>query len=127
MRRAWIGYVLGGLVLSACGADADAPSGDDEDEELLGQDPDPCIDRDEDGYGFECAKGPDCDDADDTIFEGCICPFAKEGCGCDPTAEPVMCELPKSAVINGRLCKTGMQYCRDGVWTACEGIAVFQN
>jgi hypothetical protein len=30
-----------------------------------------CIDVDRDGYGRECAKGPDCDDSDDSLHDQC--------------------------------------------------------
>ena len=31
--------------------------------------------------------------------------------------------VPESSL----LCKTGLRYCRDGMWTRCEGIAAFQK
>lgn len=82
------GYVpdgAGGCVPDSC-EDLDGDSYDGYDEALcpLGTDrcdDDPtnwsvggcanCVDADGDGYGTTCDQGPDCDDADDTIWEGC--------------------------------------------------------
>jgi len=82
------GYVpdpAGGCVLSSCeDLDGDGYDGSDDATCPLGTDEcddDPmnwsvggcanCVDADGDGYGNACDQGPDCDDADDTIWEGC--------------------------------------------------------
>jgi hypothetical protein len=87
-----------------------------------------CIDSDGDGHGFQCELGEDCDDADSTLFEGCdACARASEGCECEANAAPVECTLPKQLSSAGMLlCKTGTRYCRDGAWSACEGIKSFE-
>lgn len=85
-----------------------------------------CIDKDGDGFGEGCAEGPDCDDEDDTTFETCgVCLDTREGCACEPGTKPVECIIEEPGVP-AHLCKTGLRSCRDGVWTACEGFALFQ-
>lgn len=116
------------LLTLACGSDRGAT---DEPGDALGDgrtvDEPRCLDADGDGFGVDCADGPDCDDADDTVFEDCsACSKPDEGCPCAAGDEPVMCELdpvqvPKETV----LCKDGMRYCRDGAWTGCMGVATF--
>jgi hypothetical protein len=120
-------------LLLGCGGDTDSgdgkgttdgPSLGDGD----GDDGPACVDTDGDGYGVDCDSGPDCDDNDDTIFEGCgSCTEVREGCACE-AAEAVDCKIPTSEVRDGVLfCKTGKRYCRDGLWTACIGIAGFAD
>ncbi|MDB4990509.1 MAG: internalin [Myxococcaceae bacterium] len=86
-----------------------------------------CIDQDGDGYGFQCAPGLDCDDANPQIHVGCPqCAKANEGCACVAGAAPVDCTLsPELTPAGGLLCKEGTHYCRDGHWSACEGISSF--
>lgn len=113
----------------ACG-DGDAQPPNDprrSESEADGSDSKKCIDADGDGFGRRCDEGPDCDDDDDTVFEGCATCFAeKEGCGCELDALPVECELSaEEAAKSSPLCKTGTRYCRDGRWTGCVGIASF--
>ena len=88
---------------------------------------DVCVDSDGDGFGFQCSAGDDCDDMDGTIHEGCVaCTRASEGCACEADAVPVDCTLPKELTPSGTLlCKSGTRYCRDGMWSACEGIKSF--
>ncbi len=87
-----------------------------------------CIDMDQDGYGFQCSRGPDCNDNDSSIHENCEpCALPEEGCGCDPEAPPVECKLPlELSGMGSLLCKVGTQYCRDGAWSGCEGVVEFQ-
>jgi hypothetical protein len=125
-----------GVLLAAvlgCGGNADeGDSRDDGHGPVLGDgdgDQGPvCQDADGDGYGVDCAPGPDCDDADDTVFESCgSCTEVAEGCSCD-ASEPIDCKVPTSTVRDGVLfCKTGKRYCRDGLWTACIGIVQFAD
>ena len=89
---------------------------------------DVCIDSDEDGYGFQCSAGPDCDDGDPEQHDRCevSCRAPRAGCACDATAAPVDCELPYELTSTGALlCNTGTRYCRDGSWTQCEGVKSF--
>lgn len=124
---AWFGCWL--LALSACGSDAAPSDSDDGGDDLLPTGP-VCVDSDMDGYGKNCEAGPDCDDADDTIFEDCAtsCDAVREGCACAEDAAPVECKIPSSEVSSSNLlCKTGKRYCRDGVWTACLGVAGYSK
>lgn len=87
-----------------------------------------CIDVDGDGYGFQCAGGSDCDDNDRTVHTSCgACGSPSEGCACEPGTAAVDCTLPYSVTASGSLlCRNGTRYCRDGKWTACEGLASFE-
>jgi hypothetical protein len=89
---------------------------------------DVCIDTDGDGYGFQCALGVDCDDEAADVHEDCAssCNKPAEGCSCDETSKPRDCTLPYELSSEGDLlCSTGTRYCRDGAWSACEGIKTF--
>jgi hypothetical protein len=117
-------------LLLGCGDDG-SEKGDDPGTSLGGDgdgDAPTCVDLDGDGFGANCADGADCDDFDDTIFEGCdTCNTVREGCGCEDEA-PVECKIPTGEVVDGvLLCKTGMRYCRDGAWTACIGVVSFSE
>jgi hypothetical protein len=86
-----------------------------------------CEDRDGDGHGFQCAEGPDCDDTDPTIFAGCnACKKPDEGCECTANDMPLDCVASKEVVEGSLLCKTGTRYCRDGKWSGCEGLTLFE-
>jgi hypothetical protein len=45
------------------------------------------------------------------------CPRPDEGCACDPGTEALECY-----VRTEQSCGVGRRYCRDGVWTGCEGV-----
>src|SRR5687767_5156378 len=87
-----------------------------------------CIDLDQDGHGYGCASGPDCNDDDAAQYEGCAaCTADEAGCACDPASPPVTCMLPRKLETDGAmLCSVGTRYCRDAVWSECEGIRSFQ-
>ncbi len=112
----------------ACGSDAAAPAGQDVSAFSSNASATKCVDADGDGYGASCQNGSDCDDRDDTVFEDCPACFAeREGCGCEEDALPVECKLSSAQIAAGAtLCKTGVRYCRDGLWTACVGVASFE-
>jgi hypothetical protein len=116
--------MLAGALVIACG---DGSSSSDQGQALTQGESaaeSACIDRDGDGFGEGCSEGADCDDNDDTVFEQCgACLDTAEGCLCEPGTAPVTCTL--AAEPDSKLCKTGLRSCRDGVWTACEGIAQF--
>lgn len=87
-----------------------------------------CVDVDGDGYGFQCGEGDDCDDSDPELHDGCSvsCRKPAEGCPCEEGAEPVDCSLPYTLDKGGDLlCHTGTRYCRDDVWSGCEGVVTF--
>ena len=86
-----------------------------------------CIDADGDGYGLQCESGDDCNDADPMIHTGCAaCARPSEGCDCIEGSAPIACADTPEVTSSGTLiCKGGTRYCRDGTWTACEGISSF--
>ncbi|MDB4975319.1 MAG: internalin, partial [Myxococcaceae bacterium] len=86
-----------------------------------------CLDEDGDGFGFQCPAGSDCDDQNSQIHQGCAqCKRPNEGCACAADSAPVVCTLDPELTANGDLlCKGGTRYCRDGAWSACEGISSF--
>jgi hypothetical protein len=87
-----------------------------------------CVDKDHDGYGFQCVKGDDCNDDDPSEHNDCTaCTTPDEGCACAASSAPVSCSLPLSLTSSGMLlCRTGTRYCRDGTWTGCEGLTEFE-
>lgn len=87
-----------------------------------------CIDKDEDGFGFQCEAGPDCNDDDPAYNVSCpSCSRPDEGCECVADARPVDCTISVELSERGALlCKVGTRYCRDGMWGACEGITEFE-
>lgn len=87
-----------------------------------------CIDDDQDGHGFQCEQGDDCDDSDPSLQEGCrqTCRKPNEGCPCGADSRPTECAISPSLSASGSLlCGTGTRYCRDGTWSGCEGIKTF--
>src|SRR4051794_13500226 len=54
-----------------------------------------CIDQDQDGFGVECANGPDCNDQDAKQSTECGCSVAAEGCSCEANAEPRPCVISR--------------------------------
>jgi hypothetical protein len=115
---AWRGLGSLMLLLSAACADHEPP--------LTAAWNDVCVDRDGDGYGFQCAGGDDCDEDDPGVHAGCLaCAKPEQGCACDDEA-PVECRLPHALDPSGALkCRQGTRYCRDGHWSGCEGISSF--
>ena len=83
-----------------------------------------CADLDGDGYGSECAQGPDCDDSDPAVHTGCLrCATPQTGCACEEGAAPVTCFLDKTTDSQGTvMCHEGTRFCRQGVWSSCEDI-----
>lgn len=108
------------LLLAACGDDRKAAGVNATWEDV-------CIDLDGDQYGFQCADGSDCDDSDPALHAGCSkCRKPDDGCACDASQKPLDCSLPLAVDAHGALiCRTGTRYCRDGQWSACEGVATF--
>jgi hypothetical protein len=113
-------------LLLACGDDGKGAD-DNADTTLDDGQKDECVDQDGDGFGEHCSEGADCDDADDTVFEECgTCSDPSEGCECDGDSPAIECQLtPDQVVEDSLLCETGMRYCREGLWTACIGVAAF--
>ena len=116
-------------------ADGDVADGDVTDVEVSdpGDPPDipdgECVDLDEDGYGENCAAGPDCNDENPRVH-----PAAEEICGdgfdndCDGDSEEE-CPCTEGAVrpcYDGPAgtegvgsCQLGVQSCVDAAWADC--------
>ncbi|MFO0653289.1 MAG: MopE-related protein [Polyangiales bacterium] len=87
--------------------------------------PGSCVDRDGDGYGAGCARGPDCDDSAPQVTRECLqCRRPDVGCACDPAAPPVPCNLATGTTENAPdgVCHLGQRVCRHGAWSACEAF-----
>src|SRR5262245_12077586 len=84
-------------------------------------------DLDHDGYGEGCELGPDCDDDDRQIHQGCgVCARPQQGCECALGSPAVSCFLPATPGSDGELlCQEGTRYCRDGAWSGCESIHTY--
>jgi cysteine-rich repeat protein len=91
-----------------------------------------CEDNDLDGFGRgTTCRGVDCNDRDPRItnqcYEGCFYPDVREGCSCEPGAQPLPCDLNtgRSSGPEG-VCNLGQRTCapnRAGAgwsWGACE-------
>jgi len=91
---------------------------------------DVCVDLDHDGYGFECSDGDDCDDHDPTLHtdcNACAGTSATTGCACPSAGATESCVAGRSVTEAGALaCQIGTRTCRDGAWTACEGLSVVE-
>lgn len=87
-----------------------------------------CEDSDDDGYGVNCARGPDCDDTDPRRTRDCTGPEPPD-CEATPNALGCACLLgdrevcydgaPETAGVGP--CKPGVELCVEGAWGACEG------
>jgi hypothetical protein len=139
-----VGTLSCGLLIAAllgCGGDDGAgPPDDGLDLEDAGSDTGsrPCIDDDDDGFMVGCARAAsrrDCDDSDPMITDECRrCAnpnMPGEGCPCEPGTEPLTVCNPDDVreVRNGVegivVCDDGIQWCRDGAWSACEILAQY--
>ena len=88
-----------------------------------------CLDRDSDGFGPNCARGPDCDDRDPKVHSGCLhCAEPNEGCACTPGTKPAACFVDKTRSEDGGvMCHEGTRYCREGKWSGCESVFSFRS
>jgi len=120
-------HAVGALVLSlvlpaGCGEAEPVRPGVPEDPEPPAEPP-ACVDVDGDGFGVSCEDGPDCDESDPEVHEGCITCGARpqEGCACE-AAEPVECHSGAPVPDDhGRLrCLVGHRDCVEGLWTSCS-------
>jgi len=125
-----VGCWAAGLFLmgAACGddttpsADAGDATGDDGEVPADGMDDGVgdtevagCVDLDSDGHGRNCPAGPDCDDADPTVFDTCATcagEYPPPGCQCVPWIE--------AACYDGPVGTAGVGACQAGT-RPCEG------
>ncbi|MBM4396197.1 MAG: hypothetical protein FJ087_10950 [Deltaproteobacteria bacterium] len=85
--------------------------------------PPPCIDLDGDGYGRDCGKGPDCDDANPHFGEECPACGPGEitrGCPCPSGVPAVSCYEGPPETRGAGECRDGRRYCVNGFWSHCS-------
>jgi hypothetical protein len=85
-----------------------------------------CTDRDGDGFGAACLRGPDCDDTDARVTDQCrACLRPARGCPCAAASAPVPCNAATDTTADGPegICRLGQRVCRAGAWSACEAVA----
>jgi hypothetical protein len=116
-----------------------------DDPDTEGQPPptgDVCVDADHDNFGVNCVLGPDCDDNDPTVHEGCRVAGTDGGpggpiedcapgeiapnCPCNINAPAVGCYDGPGETAGEGICHAGTMSCVDlgdgrGVWGRCEG------
>lgn len=103
--------VSSGLWLGACASDAALgtaalpPGGETA---VTAQE---CVDSDGDGYGQNCDAGPDCNDADPTLFEACPTECTN--------GETQSCYSLVDITANNVICGEGTRTCQQGYWGAC--------
>jgi streptogramin lyase len=92
-----------------------------------------CTDVDVDGHGEGCAQGPDCDDNDPSLFDGCAdAGVVDTTCEIDPVAMGCPCVLGDRqacfpAATESRdvgICKVGAATCLGGAWSRCDGLVL---
>ncbi|MBI5499376.1 MAG: hypothetical protein HY907_03975 [Deltaproteobacteria bacterium] len=83
-----------------------------------------CVDVDLDGHGPSCAAGPDCDDADPTVFDACATcagDFPPAGCRCVPW-DPHPCYEGPAGTDGVGQCAAGDRPCTgDHLQYECTG------
>jgi hypothetical protein len=137
MRVGMLCCVAATISLLGCVSDG---GGDEGDDGLMTSGPEPdagtrrCVDEDDDGFGTGCSGSQlDCDDADPLVTDECIrCMEPAEDCPCEPGTVSMLC-IPeaKRVTMNGvsgkLVCSEGARYCRDGVWSDCEFLALYTS
>jgi streptogramin lyase len=136
---------VSGACLTPCETDGDCPRGETcqrgfcqpEPADRDGGDGDgggqECIDADNDGYGENCAAGPDCDDGDRTVHPGadeqcadgvdndCDGQTDEDDCGCT-YGDRMACYTGPAGTDGVGICHAGVASCnRDRTWGACLG------
>ncbi|MBM64927.1 MAG: hypothetical protein CMH55_01675 [Myxococcales bacterium] len=84
-----------------------------------------CVDADGDGYGQDCAAGPDCNDADpdqQTHCDRCQSDQPEAGCACDVGTPPMSCYDGPPGTQGVGICRAGTITCEDGIWSRCRGV-----
>jgi hypothetical protein len=114
------------------GGDGDPTTGDGDGDPTTGDgdgDPGECIDLDQDGYGVNCANGPDCDDTDYNNWteDGCANCMDADGdgywVGCDQYDESKPgpdCDDNNFNAFSEAGCANCVDNDGDGVWIGCD-------
>ena len=80
-----------------------------------------CVDKDNDKFGKNCAKGEDCDDNNPNF--AVVCPdCAKQnyaGCPCNGVA--ANCYSGQVQWLGKGQCQAGVQLCKSSYWSQCKG------
>ncbi len=94
----------------------------------------PCVDKDFDGYGENCARGPDCDDGNPNVQEGCAASGGERlpcdleprqpGCPCDPGVPAAHCYDGPAHSAGVGICSAGRMTCDGGLWGDCIGAVM---
>ncbi len=102
---------------------------------------DSCIDRDGDGYGYDCDLGSDCDDSDPLRAlrcevssdagaappepQDCETDSQAAGCPCPPNQAPIDCYDGADGTLGVGICRSGVKRCTERtnnwIWSPCEG------
>ncbi|MBW2963906.1 putative metal-binding motif-containing protein [Candidatus Woesearchaeota archaeon] len=80
----------------------------------------PCQDEDGDGYGEDCVKGFDCDDADASRFPGAVEICNSIDDDCDNNVDDHLNRA--CGLTNTGICSFGTEQCINGNWTGCTAI-----
>ena len=92
-----------------------------------------CDDRDSDGFGTGCGRGPDCNDANPLLASDCSdAGVSAEVCDVEPITAGCPCLtggradcFPGPAEREGvGPCRAGRNECMDGRWSACQDAVV---
>jgi len=103
----------------ACQAEPMAPAMGD-DWGGTGQPPEACVDRDGDGFGPNCWRGPDCDDSLSTVTNECfLCAREAPGCKCTEEGREESCGRVTAQIGKQTTCSSGKMICRGATWGAC--------
>ena len=118
MRRL-LRVLTGAIVLVACSNETAGPNNPGSQKPAA-----PCIDRDGDGFGQNCAYGVDCNDGSKASTNECrSCAYPEAGCDCAEGTQPIACFLTDTMLEGGDvMCREGTRYCRKGLWSACEDV-----
>src|SRR3990172_1160102 len=99
------------------------------DETHGGATPATCHDTDGDGFGQSCVDGPDCDETDAEVHEGCSwCSSSRPEAGCPCEGQSVVDCYSNDPIVNENgeeVCQAGERHCIDGAWSTCEYAETF--
>jgi hypothetical protein len=117
--KGWaLAFVVGISSWMGCATETRAPAIGNEWGDAGG--PAECVDQDGDGFGVNCARGPDCDDTRTTVTNECFaCMSAAPGCKCSAEGTRRSCGKVKARVGTQITCISGEMACASGIWGEC--------
>src|SRR5687767_11364632 len=122
MLERWKPWMLiAGVVVALAGCKTEAmPPAMGDDWGGAGQPPGACVDQDDDGFGPNCWRGPDCDDSRSTVTNECfLCARDAPGCKCAEEGKQESCGKVTAQIGKQTTCSSGKMVCRAGTWGAC--------